>query len=220
MVFLKMIGRATLFVVAALVVYWGVRVWHARDVSEWRIAAINTEAEVELDTIPDARIEMLLAVEDPTFWTNKGLDFSSPGAGWTTISQALGKRIYFERFTPGFRKFELMLMTRFGMHAKVTRHNILKAFYNVAYLGRDEVGPIIGFHEAARRWYGKELRMLTTDEYLGLVGMLIAPDALNPVEHETANLERVGRIKRMLARDCEPDGVRDVWLEGCKTEAG
>lgn len=216
MAFLKMIGKATLVVVLGLCIYWGVRIWEARDVSAWRVAAINTEAEVELDTIPDARIDMLIAVEDPTFWTNKGLDFTTPGAGWTTLSQSLGKRIYFDRFEPGFRKFELMLMTRFGMHAKVTRHNILKAFYNVAYLGHDEAGPIIGFHEAARRWYGKELMMLTTDEYLGLVAMLIAPDRLNPVEHEAENRERVARIKRLLAHDCTPKGVSDVWLAGCR----
>jgi membrane peptidoglycan carboxypeptidase len=213
--FLKMVGKVSMVVVLALCVYWGVRVWQARDVSEWRVAAINTEAEVELDTIPGEWIEMLIAVEDPTFWTNRGIDLSSPGAGLTTISQSLGKRIYFDRFAPGFRKFELMLMTRFGMYAKVTRHNILKAFYNVAYFGRDEVGPIIGFHEAARRWYGKELQMLTTDEYLGLVAMLVAPNALNPVEHAAANSERVARIKRMLAHDCVPAGLTDVWLDGC-----
>ncbi len=216
MAFLKVIGKAALVVVLGLCVYWGIRIWEARDVSGWRIAAINTEAELELDMIPDARLAMFIAVEDPTFWTNRGLDFTTPGAGWTTISQGLGKRIYFDRFRPGFQKIELMLMTRFGMHATVSRHNILKAFLNIAYMGRDEAGVVIGFPEAARRWYGKELQMLDDDEFLGLVAMVIAPSVLDPVAHAGANAERVSRIKRLLAHDCEPTGVFDVWLEGCR----
>ncbi|WP_417451890.1 transglycosylase domain-containing protein [Kordiimonas sp.] len=216
MVVVKMIGKAALVVLLGLAVYWEARVWEARNVSAWRVAAINTEADVELDTIPEARINALLAVEDPTFWTNRGIDLETPGAGLTTISQSLGKRIYFDRFKPGFAKVELMLMTRFGMHAKVTRHNILKAFLNVAYMGRDEAGPVIGFHEAARRWYGKELMMLSDTQFLGLVAMLLAPEKLDPVNHSAENAERVRRIKALLAHQCVPDGNGDVWLEGCR----
>ncbi len=216
MVMLKMIGKAVLVVLLGLVIYWGARVWEARDVSAWRIAAINTEAEVELDTIPERRIDALLAVEDPTFWTNKGIDLETPGAGVTTLSQGLGKRVYFDHYKPGFAKFELMLMTRFGMHATVTRHDILKAFLNVAYMGRDAAGPVIGFHEAARRWYGKELMMLSMDEFLGLVAMVVAPAELDPVAHADANADRVARIKRLLAHQCAPEGLMDVRLEGCR----
>ena len=52
---------------------------------------------------PEKR-KLLLLVEDPTFDKNNGVDLSSPGAGKTTITQSLAKRIAFDHFEPGLKK--------------------------------------------------------------------------------------------------------------------
>jgi hypothetical protein len=51
--------------------------------------------------------------------------------------------------------------------------------------------------------------------YIGLVAMLIGPNALTPGRHADAHRERVERIKRLVSGACEPAGVFDPWYEGC-----
>ena len=56
------------------------------------------------------------------------------------------------------------------------------------------------------------------DEYIGLVGLLIAPNALRPDDHPDAYGERVARIRRLLAEECRPTGGFDPWYHGCAQE--
>ncbi len=161
---------------------------------------------------------MLIRVEDATFWENDGIDLGSLGAGMTTISQGLGKHIFFQRFSPGFAKLgkiELMVLTRFALIPTVVKRDILHAALATAYLGNDGNGPVIGFAAGARRWYGKELEELSDREFLGLVAMLPAPKDLDPKRHPSENAERVSRIERLLSGACQPRAVTDVYLDGC-----
>ncbi|MFV0294584.1 MAG: glycosyl transferase, partial [Hyphomicrobiaceae bacterium] len=50
------------------------------------------------------RYRQLLMVQDPEFEHHGGIDITTPGAGITTVSQSLAKRVGFERFTPGINK--------------------------------------------------------------------------------------------------------------------
>jgi membrane peptidoglycan carboxypeptidase len=179
------------------------------------IAAILDRADPAIDAIPGQRIAVLLRVEDPTFWINDGIDLTSPGAGFTTLSQGLGKSVLFERFTPGLGKIELMLLTRFALEPSVPKRDILRAFLATAYFGHDEAGAVNGFPEGARRWFGKELADLSDREFIALVAMLPAPNALDPIRHASANAERVERIERLSANRCTPAGFADVFLESC-----
>ena len=91
----------------------------------------------------------------------------------------------------------------------------LKAFLATAYFGRRDGRAVIGFGPAARAWFGRPLGGLGDGEFLSLVAMLVAPTTLDPVRHPAANAERVRRIRRLLADNCRPTGLRDVMLEGC-----
>lgn len=206
----------SLIAVAVIYVgYLGLRVVDQRVQAPKRVAEILAKMDPAIDAIPQSRLDMLLRVEDPTFWTNSGIDFESPGAGMTTLSQGLGKRIFFGRFSPGFAKLELIVLTRFALTPKVAKRDILRAALASAYLGRDENGSVIGFPAGAKRWYGKDLGALTDQEFLGLVAMLPAPNLLDPARHRIENAERVRRIQRLLAGECRPTGMRDVELVGC-----
>jgi membrane peptidoglycan carboxypeptidase len=207
------IGFAAL--VAAYCVYLSARVIEERARVTDAVEAILQRSDPANGAISEQRIAMLLAVEDPTFWENDGIDLSTPGAGLTTISQGLGKRVFFDRFTPGLAKLELMALTRFALIDRVAKRDVLAAFLASAYFGDDEAGPVIGFAEGARRWFGKELSDLTDREFIALVAMLPAPNRLDPLRHSAANSARVARIERLLAGACEPSGLVDVELEGC-----
>lgn len=158
-------------------------------------------------------IEALLRVEDPGFRMHRGVDFSTPGQGWTTITQALTKRLYFDSFTPGFAKIEQSLIARFVLDPAISKDEQLDLFLSLAYFGDANGRPVIGFRNAAQVYHGKALGELSRDEFIALVAMLPAPNELAP--GAAANAERVARIERLLDNECAPRDWRDVWLSDC-----
>ncbi|MDG1288402.1 MAG: hypothetical protein P8O11_01595 [Lentibacter sp.] len=56
------------------------------------------------DALGAERLEQLIKVQDPGFWEHGGIDLSTEGAGLTTISQSLSKRLGFDAFRPGIGK--------------------------------------------------------------------------------------------------------------------
>jgi hypothetical protein len=212
---IRHIAIALLIAVLVYLIYLGGRIMVERRSVSARVDAIIAAADPADVTLSPARAAMLLRVQDPTFLTNKGVDFSTPGAGMTTLSQSLGKRIFFDRFKPGLAKGELIALTRFALYPTVDKRRTLKAFLATAYFGRRDGRAVIGFGPAARAWFGRSLASLDDREFLSLVAMLVAPAALDPVSHAAAKAERVVRIKGLLARRCRPAGLRDVMLAGC-----
>lgn len=201
----------------AAVCYEAWRVFEARAATPDLLMRIERLSDPSANQLSPRQTDILIIVEDPTFWTNNGLDFKTPGQGLTTLTQALAKQLYFDRFTPGLKKLELILISRFALSTLATKHEILQAFLAVAYLGQDDAGPVVGFSQATQRWYGKALSELTEEEFAGLVAMLIAPNTLDPKEHPQENRQRVDRIKQLIAMECAPTGLLDVALVECSS---
>jgi len=214
-----LIRKALLLLAAIILVYvcyLAVRVAQERERVNAKVdRIIAASGPHNLALLPE-RQAMLLKVEDRTFWTNKGIDLSTPGGGMTTLSQGLGKIIFFDHFKPGFRKGELMALTRFALYPQVDKKRTLQAVVASSYFGTHQGRAVTGFADGARTWFGKPLSGLTEDEYLQLVAMLVAPDSLKPGRDDAGRMERVARIKRLLADRCQPTGLRDTMLEGCR----
>lgn len=168
-----------------------------RDLSEWQQSAI-------------------IKVEDPNFFSHNGTDFSTKGAGLTTITQAIVKKLYFKHFTPGFQKIEQSLIARYAVTPVVSKEVQLNVFLNVSYFGDENGREVKGFADAARAYFGKLVSELSQDEFLGLVAMLIAPNDLKPRANNPKSTVRVARIKKLIAGQCEPSGLMDVQLEACE----
>ncbi|RST31927.1 glycosyl transferase [Sphingomonas ginkgonis] len=192
----------------------------------WTVAEARAHVVADVDrviatadqanfAIPPRRVAMLLAVQDPGFWSGSGVALTGPDARMTTVAQSVGKKLFFRHFQPGLRKFPLMATTRFALVPKVSKPDILKAFLALAYFGSDAGRPVTGFADGARTWLGKPLATLTDREWIELVAMLPAPDRLKGDRGRSERLERVRRIERLLAGHCRQQGVRDVTLEGC-----
>ncbi len=170
---------------------------------------------VRLKDLPPSRLAALLKVEDPGFYRHHGVDFETPGQGLTTITQSLVKHLYFERFHPGFAKIEQSLIARFVLDPAMSKPDQLEAYINYSRLGMADGREIVGFGEAARVYYGKDLGALTDREFLSLVAMNMAPATLDPRRHAAANAERVDRIERLLAGACRPRSLFDVAYPDC-----
>jgi monofunctional biosynthetic peptidoglycan transglycosylase len=174
--------------------------------------------ERSADSLPelsDEEIDILVAVEDPTFWDNDGIDFRTPGQGWTTLSQALAKRLYYKDYVPGLQKLDVVLFTRFALIPEISKEDILDAFVAAAYLGTKDGRAVVGFASAAEAWFGKPFSELKRREYIELVAMLIGPDEINPRTNTLRLDERADRIERLVAGECAPIVPWDVHLNMC-----
>ena len=178
-------------------------------------ATAPDKTPLRLEDFPPDYLDALLKVEDPSFYSHHGVDLMTPGAGYTTITQALVKQLYFEHFKPGFAKLKQSLIA-LVLDRRVDKSTQLRIFVNLVYMGGLGSVDIHGFSDAARFYYGKEFKEMSRDEYLALVAMIIGPDGFSVKEHPEKNAERVRRIKRLLDGQCSPAGNSDVYLEACK----
>ena len=97
----------------------------------------------------------------------------------------------------------------------VPKDEQLRLFVNAVYLGHRNEHEVRGFDNASEVYFGKSFAALRDEEYLELLAMIVAPAKYDLTAHPSENHERVMRIKRLLAGECEPTGVGDVEYSGC-----
>lgn len=181
---------------------------------EVRLQYLSEDAiEVKLNEIPEKWVDDLVKIQDPNFYNHKGFDVSTPGAGLTTITQAMTKYMYFDNFRAGFKKIEQTLIARFVVDANFSKEEQLEIFYNSAYLGHLKGVEVRGFPQASSVYFSKKFSDLSDDEYLSLVAMLVAPKTFSIAKNPEKNSERVDRIKNFLSGKYRPKGVRDIMYD-------
>lgn len=179
-----------------------------------RLIAANRGAE----GLGPGRAELLLRVEDPGFWAHGGVDVTTPGAGMTSLTQSLAKRLAFDSFRPGFRKIRQTTYAM-GLEARLSKPRILALFLETVPLGRGPDGWMTGIHAASQAVYGRPPAALDDRQFLSLVAVMIAPGRFSLLTPDPDLDERIDRIERMIAGRCRPRDGRDVWLEGCASLA-
>jgi membrane carboxypeptidase/penicillin-binding protein PbpC len=212
---IKQLGALLLLAAFGLIAWESYALWRAERqtpaiLASWRGKALPPHLVM---LTPEQR-EILLVVEDPGFDMHKGIDLTTPGQGLTTITQALVKFFYFERFRPGFAKIEQSLIARFILHNHMSKEEQLKLFVSHARFGTFNGQEVTGFAQAAEAYFGKPFHRLTREDYIGLVSMLIAPNEVRP-DKPAAFGERVARIDALLAKRCAPSGLLDTLYSAC-----
>lgn len=167
------------------------------------------------DALGDGRLAMLLQVQDPAFVDHAGLDLSTAGAGITTLTQSLSKRLGFDDFQPGLAKLR---QTGFalGLETRLTKAEIVALFLDTAEMGHGPDGWMTGFFVASQTIYGKSPDTLTDFEFARLIAVMIAPANFDLTTQDSALTQRANRILRLWNGLCSPTGLRDVWLETCE----
>lgn len=167
------------------------------------------------DNIGEERLQVLLMVQDPGFYAHSGLDLQTPGAGVTTITQSLSKRLAFTKFMPGIRKIR-QTGYAFGLEQVLSKQQILALFLETLEMGPSEDGWVTGFFNASEIFFSGPPKDITDEQFLTLVAALIAPGKFKISEPNDQLTDRIARIKRLVAQECAPLGLNDVWLKGCK----
>ncbi|EBV3600008.1 glycosyl transferase [Salmonella enterica subsp. enterica serovar Virchow] len=171
------------------------------------------------DSLGAKHLAILLKVEDPNFANHAGVDFSSPGAGATTITQSASKRLAFETFHPGIGKIR-QTGYALGLERRLSKEQILALWLDTLEMGEGPRGWMTGFHNASSAIYGRQPAELSDTEFIRLTAVLIAPASYKLVGDDLALDTRVDRIERLVQGACKPEGLGDVWLEGCRQQPG
>jgi membrane peptidoglycan carboxypeptidase len=213
---LKLIAFVFVLSILGLLAYGGYGYWDAVRESEKHIRkAESLIANGQgSDDLGAKHIKQLILVEDPGFWEHSGIDLLTAGAGLTTITQSLAKRLGFSKFEPGLGKIR---QTGFalGLESRLSKKQILALFLETVEMGKGPNGWMTGFFTASNKIYSKPPSELTDDEFLKLVAVMISPAVYDLRADDKKLSERVRRISKLVAGDCAPTGLQDVWLKGC-----
>lgn len=172
--------------------------------TERLVMAGSNREEAVYEEIPEDLINAFIAVEDNSFWNNKGIDIKgiirgakgvvtgdSSAGGGSTITQQLIKNTVFQggmektfgdRVKRKIQEWYLAVSLTKVMDKKVIMTNYL----NTINLGSNTLGVKV----AARRYFNKELKDLTLSECTVLAGITKNPSRLNPITGAEANRER------------------------------
>ena len=172
--------------------------------------------------LPRSRLCALLVVQDPTFYRHQGIGLVDGPLGHTTITQSIGKGLFFSRFNPGLlrhRKIRLMVAA-WAFDRRISKETQLRLFLNRAYFGSAGGREVIGFPAAAGAFYGKLLGQLSDSEYFGLLAMLEAPNSYHVVLQPKVNAERAARIRQKVQKACGEGCFQGDAPVPCSTTAG
>jgi len=152
--------------------------------------------------IPEVLVHAILAIEDRRFFEHSGVDVNGLARallrnvgderlaqGGSTITQQLVKNTYLTPEKTVQRKYSEAMLS-FALERRLSKNDIFALYCNEIYMGQRGAVAVRGVKEAARVFYGKELRDLTLAEAATLAGMIQSPARYSPVQYPEATRSR------------------------------
>jgi penicillin-binding protein 1B len=163
---------------------------------------LENRKPVTLDQVPKVLQDAVVATEDVRFWHHPGVDpiglvralFRNVRAGGvteggSTLTQQLVKNYYLTNERSYKRKVTEAFMAVI-LDAKFSKREILEAYLNDIYLGRNRSISILGVGEAARFYFGKPVSELNLAEAALLAGMIRSPNNYSPFTRPDLAMQR------------------------------
>jgi penicillin-binding protein 1B len=164
------------------------------------------QIEYPLEGYPKEMVNMLLLIEDQSFFQHWGVDFKEivrvfygyfledrPIRGASTITQQLIKNTLLSRDKTLSRKIDEVLMAML-MELNYDKHYILERYMNTVYLAQQGSIAFHGFASASRFYFDKKMDDLDLREMATLVALLKGPSYYHPVKHPDRLNKRVDMI--------------------------
>jgi penicillin-binding protein 1B len=182
-------------------------------------AAVKTarRAALAYNDLPPALVNAVLAIEDRRFYAHSGLDFVGLGRAllsWTgfnraneverqggsTITQQLVKNTYLTPARTLRRKFDEAMLAA-ALERRLSKQDILALYCNEVYLGQRGATAVRGVAQAARVYFGKDLKDLTLAEAATIAGMIQSPARYAPDRHPEEARARRNVVLAGMLRD-------------------
>ena len=147
---------------------------------------------VRFEDIPKVLVNAIISAEDKRFFIHAGFDpiriiktvytdiESGRRYGASTLSMQLARGLVLSQEKTWRRKAAEALVTM-HLEAKLTKEQIFEYYVNQVNLGRRGSFDICGFGQAARAYFGKDLKDLTLPEAALLAGLIQRPSYTNPI---------------------------------------
>ncbi len=158
-------------------------------------------------------VQAITSIEDRRFFNHPGLDLfgivrallrnagdERLGQGGSTITQQLVKNTYLTPERTLRRKYAEAMLA-FTIERRLSKEDILALYCNEIYLGQSGVIAVRGVDQAARVFFGKDLKDLTLAEAATLAGMIQSPSHYSPVRHNEAARTRRNTVLGTMVRD-------------------
>ena len=152
--------------------------------------------------IPEVLVHAILAIEDRRFFNHSGVDLRGlarallrnvgeehAGQGGSTITQQLVKNTYLSPEKTLRRKYAEAMLS-LAIEQRLSKNDIFALYCNEIYLGQRGAVTVRGVKEAARVYFGKELRSISLAEAATLAGMIQSPAHYSPLRHPEAARSR------------------------------
>jgi penicillin-binding protein 1B len=170
-------------------------------------------AALSYGDIPPVLVRAILSIEDHRFFEHSGLDIfgigravlrnagdNELGQGGSTITQQLVKNTYLSPERT-FRRKYAEAMIAFTLERRLSKEDIFALYANEIYLGQRGAVGVRGVEQAARIYFGKELKDLTLTESATIAGMIQSPSRYSPERHPEAALARRNTVLGTMVRD-------------------
>lgn len=167
--------------------------------------------------IPPVLVQAILSIEDHRFFQHSGVDLfgigrallrnagdEQVGQGGSTITQQLVKNTYLTPERTLRRKYAEAMLA-FALERRLSKQDIFALYCNEAYLGQRGALAARGVKEAARIYFGKDIKDLSLAEAATIAGMIQSPARYSPVRHPEAAEARRNTVLDAM--------VRDGWID-------
>ena len=167
------------------------------------------QAQYSFDDYPKDLVNMLLLVEDPSFFNHHGVDFKEilrvlygylfnekELRGASTITQQLIKNSLLSREQTLTRKTKESLMAIL-LELSYDKKFILERYMNTVYLAQQGSTAFHGFASGSLHYFNKDVSSLNLKEMATLVALLKGPSYFNPANFPDRLKRRVEMILSM-----------------------
>ena len=167
--------------------------------------ATQDRESIPLDEMPQTMKDAVVAAENQTFWTDKGIDprgilraaFSNAQGnatqGASTITQQYVKILYLTQERSLDRKVREAILS-LKLQRKMSKEQVLEGYLNTIYFGRGAYGV----EAAAQAFFDKPAAELTLRESAVLASVLNNPTNLDPANGKEAKQDLKARYEYVL----------------------
>jgi penicillin-binding protein 1B len=174
---------------------------------------LENRRPVTLDQVPQHLQDAVIVTEDVRFWHHPGVDplgilravlrnvkAGGVSEGGSTLTQQLVKNYYLTNERTFKRKITEAFMA-VVLDARYSKKEILEAYLNDIYLGRNRSISILGVGEAARYYFGKPVSEITPAESALLAAMVRGANNYSPFTKPERALERRNLVLGLMLKN-------------------
>src|SRR3954451_8394174 len=155
--------------------------------------ADQDRTSVDLSDVPTHVQDAVIAAEDHSFWTNKGIDskgilraaFNNARGGSTqgasTITQQYVRVFYLSQARTWSRKAKEAILS-LKIQRQMSKEQILQGYLNTIYFGRGAYG----IEAASQAYFGTSAKALTVQQGAALAAIINSPNNYDPADGKAA----------------------------------